>query len=218
MTGIYCIENKISGKKYVGKAVDINKRWRHHKHLLNRNEHHNIALQRAWKKYPSESFCFYILELCDINRLTDLEIKWIEKLGTYRNGYNMTKGGEGQLGRLLTDEQKAHLSEINMGRKNPNYGLTRSEETRRKMSISMSHKRKPLSENHRKRISNACKKVDHSSQNKAVLWRERNLVFKSVSEASEQTGFSVSGISKVCLGKRNSIFKQHFIFIGGNYE
>ena len=36
--------------------------------------------------------------------------------------------------KFLTDEQKQHLSEINTGEKNPNFGLKRSKETRAKMS------------------------------------------------------------------------------------
>lgn len=35
----------------------------------------------------------------------------------------------------LTNEQKQHLSEINMGEKNPNWGLKRSDETKNKQSI-----------------------------------------------------------------------------------
>lgn len=31
MTGIYCIENTANGKKYIGQASDIEKRWAQHK-------------------------------------------------------------------------------------------------------------------------------------------------------------------------------------------
>jgi len=212
MTGVYCIENKINGKKYVGQAVDIKARWRHHKCLLENGKHHSVALQRAWNKYSGNNFMFYILEECEAKDLNDCEIKWIKQLNTYKRGYNMTAGGEGQLGRSLTSEQRNHLSEINMGPLNPNYGLKRSEETRRKMSVAMSHKRKPLSDAHKKKISEKCKNVGHPSQNKAVLWLEQGTTYKSLSEASEQTGYSISGISKVCLGKRKTIHNQHFVF------
>jgi hypothetical protein len=30
-SGIYCIENIIDGKKYIGYAIDINRRWQNHR-------------------------------------------------------------------------------------------------------------------------------------------------------------------------------------------
>lgn len=213
MTGIYCIENKINGKKYVGQAADVEARWRHHRCLLNSNRHHSVALQRAWNKYSKDAFEFYMLEQCEADQLNELEKKWIEKLNTFGKDYNMTKGGEGQLGTKLSDGRKKHLSKINMGPLNPNYGLKRSLETRQKMSKAMSFKRGPMSDIHKNKISKACKNIKHESQNKSVLWVEAQKAFKSISDASEKTGFSISGISKVCLGQRKAIYNQHFMFI-----
>lgn len=215
MTGIYCITNTVNGKQYVGQSTDIDARWRHHRDLLNAGCHVNRHLQYAWNKYGAESFRFSVLEILeDDKHISEREIFWIQELDTFENGYNLTLGGEGQRGRYLTEEQKRHLSEINMGALNPNYGLKRSEETRRKMSEAMRGKpHKPLSEEHKRRISDGCKNVSHEAQNKAVLWVEKNQLFKSVSRAAESTGFSISGISSVCLGKRKQIFKQHFKFV-----
>jgi len=44
MTGIYKITNLDNGKMYVGQAVDINRRWKDHKRLLNKNQHGNSHL------------------------------------------------------------------------------------------------------------------------------------------------------------------------------
>lgn len=51
MTGIYCIENTANGKKYIGQASDIEKRWTQHKQKLRNNSHHNPHLQNAWNTY-----------------------------------------------------------------------------------------------------------------------------------------------------------------------
>ena len=36
MIGIYVIENNITGKKYIGKSNDIEKRWKEHKYEYKR--------------------------------------------------------------------------------------------------------------------------------------------------------------------------------------
>lgn len=47
------------------------------------------------------------------------------------------KGQKTRLGSNLTDEQKKHLSEINLGINNPNYGIKKSEESKNKTSESL---------------------------------------------------------------------------------
>ena len=213
MTGIYCIENTVNGKKYVGKALDIDARWRSHRCELNKGVHVNRHLQRAWKKNGANAFRFYVLEELEPNELCSAEIKWIQKLNTFGNGYNLTAGGEGQAGRCLTEEQKKHLSEINMGDKNPNYGLKRTAETRQRMSDSMKGKKRgKMSENQRKAISNGNRGKRKPWFDKPVILVETGQEFRSISEAAKQTGCSVSGISSVCRKVRGSIHHQHFVF------
>jgi predicted GIY-YIG superfamily endonuclease len=91
--GIYKIENLINGKIYIGQSIDIEKRWSVHKAELNRNYHCNNHLQNAWNKYGEENFEFVIIEECDNSQLNEREIYWIDKYGSYINGYNLTSGG-----------------------------------------------------------------------------------------------------------------------------
>ncbi|MBC5667289.1 GIY-YIG nuclease family protein [Eubacterium sp. BX4] len=122
MTGIYCIENIINNKKYIGQSVNIEDRWRHHINELKRNEHDNKYLQRSYNKYGLDNFKFYILEQCNQKDLDDKEIYWITKLDTYKNGFNLTKGGSGIKNWTPSDEYKKKISKIVSGKNNPNYG------------------------------------------------------------------------------------------------
>lgn len=214
MTGVYCIENTVNHKKYIGMAQNIGARWNTHKSELRNGTHVNRHLQRAWNYYGEDTFKFYVLEITSIDELNTAEIKWISDLKTFGNGYNLTAGGEGQRGRFLTDEQKKHLSEINLGALNPNYGLKRSAETREKMSKAMRGKKHcKMSESHKEAISKGNKGKKRPWFNKPVYWVEKGVTFLNISEAATSTGFSISGISKVCRGDRNSIHKQHFVFV-----
>lgn len=95
--GIYCIECKIDGKKYIGLSRDIYERWKQHKKELKCNRHINRHLQFAWNKYGEENFSFYILEECVSEILGEREIYYIQKYDSLNQsaGYNLTSGGDG---------------------------------------------------------------------------------------------------------------------------
>ena len=48
-------------------------------------------------KYGIENFVVKELIKCEVDELNSYEIMFIEKLNTYHNGYNTTKGGDGSI-------------------------------------------------------------------------------------------------------------------------
>lgn len=101
-TGIYCIENRINHKKYIGQSVNISQRWTNHKWYVKTvkvtkgNIRNTISIiHLAMKKYGIENFQFSIIEECQISQLDEREKYWIRELNTQAPfGYNVLKGGQ----------------------------------------------------------------------------------------------------------------------------
>lgn len=107
---IYKIENLINKRVYIGQTVQrFVSRKNAHIRDLKKNNHHNLHLQNAWNKYGKKSFSFSILEVCDINKLDELEIKWISYYKN--NSYNIQSGG--QLHRFHGKETIDKMRKIN---------------------------------------------------------------------------------------------------------
>ena len=95
MAYIYKITNDINQKIYVGKTeFSIEKRFKEHCQDAFRERNEKRPLYSAMRKYGIEHFHVELIE--ETNNPEEREIYWIEKLGTFKNGYNATMGGDGK--------------------------------------------------------------------------------------------------------------------------
>ena len=98
MAYIYCITNKINGKQYVGKTTySVTKRFQEHCRDSKKDSCKKRPLYDAMNKYGVENFLVEQLLECDELELSSYEILYIDKLNTYHNGYNATRGGDGTI-------------------------------------------------------------------------------------------------------------------------
>lgn len=105
-SGIYQIENKVTGKLYVGSAWNCWLRKTGHFNKLRANKHHSIKLQRSFNKYGEENFKFSIIEFCDEELLLNREQFWLDKLKPF---YNICRIAGSSRGRKSSPAQLASL-------------------------------------------------------------------------------------------------------------
>ena len=154
------IHTSPSGKKYVGiTSQKPNQRWKQGKGYMKRNDdgsYAQSAMAHALTKYPDWNLWQHeiALENATEEEAKQLEVELIQfyKTRDADFGYNMTDGGEGTVGKNVSDETRQKISDALKGKmagennpnygnhklsgkNNPNYGKTTSEETKRKISI-----------------------------------------------------------------------------------
>lgn len=141
---VYIVTNKVNEKKYVGKANNVEFRWKGHiKKALKQNS--QLAFHCAIRKHGKENFDLHIHSEYESEPLAfEAETQLIKELNSTINGYNMNEGGMGGInptqevrekiskakkGQYHTDEVKKHLSDCKKGVKR----CPHSEETKAKM-------------------------------------------------------------------------------------
>lgn len=104
---IYKITNKVNKKAYIGQTrYTVEFRWKQHQFKKDKTYFH-----QAIHKYGINNFTVEILEICNIEDLNSKEIFYIGKYDTFKNGYNLTIGGDGNR-RLLLDDSYNEIKEL----------------------------------------------------------------------------------------------------------
>ena len=196
----YQTKNLINNKTYIGVHQTNN--------LNDGYLGSGILIRRAIKKYSKENFKREILEYCNINNWQEKEKHWIKQKNTYNNGYNLTYGGEGVLGRILSESEKKKIGDFhrgkipwNLGKKLPsswNKDLKMSNESKKKMSESRKGK-----EPWNKGLNIICNKgIKHSDETKKKISDSLKGKTKNKKVSTE----TKKKMSKSKKGKNNPMF------------
>ena len=151
MSSVYIITNLLDGKRYIGKTdLTVGERWK--KHNSYSVSLKNRYITRAIRKYGKDNFSIKeIAANLTPEQANEAEKLFISEYDTFRNGYNLTEGGEGISGFRLTEEQRKNISETQkarwakpeerakqrlrkLGSATWNKGISNSPEARAKMS------------------------------------------------------------------------------------
>lgn len=94
MIGIYAWTSKLTGEKYIGQSIDIDRRRAAHERNWQYNKSKFYDAVRA--QGGIQNFTFQVLEECEQDKLDERECYYINLYDTYYNGFNDTKGGQNQ--------------------------------------------------------------------------------------------------------------------------
>ena len=205
---IYLTTDTTNGMQYVGQH-HYNKEGE-----LDPNYHGSgVIISRIYKERPETLKEEYIKTCYSDSEMNDDEKYYIKLYKTlWPNGYNLSEGGDGG---VRCEETRRKISNshkgLQAGEKHPNYGKHLSEETRRKISVSL--KGKTPSEETRRKMSDSHKGKNLSEETKQKISEvksgEKNPMFgKHHSEESKkkmsQNHYDCSGEKHPMFGKKHS--------------
>ena len=196
ISGIYKILNKTNGKFYIGSSSDINNRWNDHRKMLRKNRHDNQHLQHSWNKYGENNFDFLILNRYPNSELLITEQKYLDDVSIKNNLYNLSfiagkiemtdeirkKISDGNKGRVVSEETKKLLSDINSGSNHPMFGKPNKANLGKKFSkdwcdkIGNGNRGKVVSEETKQKIRNSLLGRKLSEETKQKMRKPKNII------------------------------------------
>lgn len=201
---IYKAENKINGQVYIGKTIlNLVDRRQQHIYFIGRNR--NTYFHNAMRSYGIDNFEWSILTETDceskLNALEKFYIMMYRKMGSV---YNLTDGGEGTSGRVISEETRRKMSESQKGKKRKPV----TEEIRRKraeVARNMSEEqRKIIAECNRKRVHTEESRKKTSERFKGTKHSEETR--KKMSEAGKGRKFTEEHKHKIGLANKRRVW------------
>lgn len=138
---IYKITNSIDKKVYIGQTINsLESRISKHISLANKDSNRTY-LHRALKKHGKYNFEWEIIKYCySKEELDEMEFNYIKQYNSMvPNGYNMTMGGEGTIGRQCSFITRKKISESKKGIKASNVTKNKLSKLRRGIKKSSQH-------------------------------------------------------------------------------
>ena len=218
---IYCIFTNFNDKVYIGQTTKtIEKRLQEHFRI---SKYSDYYIHRAIIKYGKENFFIKEIDISyNKEELNEKEKKYILEYNSFisEKGYNLTMGGEGNIpneethqkmkgennpmfGRHHSDETKKLIGESKKGEKNYWFGKHPSEKTRKKLSEWQKGEKSYW-------YGKTGKDNPHS---KKVICMETGEIFDAITNVERKYGYHRSGVSRCCIGIRQTTGGFHWQYI-----
>lgn len=148
-SGIYSIENSVTGKVYIGSAANLYERKASHMHRLRNGKHHSSKLQNSWDKHGETAFVFKTLIYCAKQDLLFYEQRFLDGFDAVATGYNICPTAGNQLGIKHSEKSRANMAAAAAKRR----GIPLTPEHR--AVLSLAHKGRKQSEEHIRKRADA---------------------------------------------------------------
>lgn len=185
---IYCIDNLLNGKMYIGQTTQKDVSIRLRQHLSKARNGVPGALYNAIRKYGEYSFTIRVLDTADtIDELNSKECFWIKFYSTMcPNGYNLVEGGKN---RKWTNRMHELLSGKNHWTNHKKFSL---ESLQRKHDALY---KKP------------------SARSKTIRCIETGEIMPYAKGFQYKYGYDAGKILECCKGRRKTTSKLHWEFV-----
>lgn len=197
---IYLVTNSVNGHRYIGVTGKApNRRLRDH-FSASQNLKYQGRFYRAIRRHGRENFSIQTLLTCgDRESAFACEITMIAEA---KPEYNSTLGGEGQLGRKMSEDGRERCGRANRGKRH-RLGSTHTPEVK-EILRDLGHKNK-----------SKWAKYAHmgpKKQARAVICVNDGKIFKSASAAAEHYDVDKGALTEVCNQKRGRASLAGFVF------
>lgn len=220
----YCVYKHIfpNNKVYIGiTSQKPERRWNNGRGYRKSTRIYNAIQKYKWENVKHE-IIYYNLSPEEAEQK---EIELIKKHKSYDDkfGYNLEQGGN--LNKKISLETRKKLSEKTKGKNNPMYGKS----ARKGQHWSKEHKEMLSkimnSPQVHKKLSNASKGKNNAmygvrlpeyileKKRKKTLCIETNIIYNSLTEASQKTGINISCISDCCRCNQKTAGGYHWKYI-----
>lgn len=177
---VYIHTNKINGKRYIGQTcTQPNIRWKNGAGYKDSPYFYNAIQKYGWNNFDHQIVVTNLTKY----EANEVEINLIKEFDTTNadKGYNLTAGGEGNLGLSPSEGTRKKISLAlkgrNVGKPSGMSGKTQTEEARQK--IRMAHQRQ-------------------------VICVDTGAIYASLKHAEEATGVRYYNISAACCKKQQT--------------
>jgi group I intron endonuclease len=202
--GIYCIQNLVNNKKYVGSSIDVYKRRNRHFSELKNNKHKNSKLQNSYNKHSLNYFVFYVIEFVDDKeKLIEREQHYIDLI---KPEYNINLIANSSLGVKRSEETKEKVRQANLGLKHPEW----RNKVKSESQGGENHwtKNKSFSDDSKTKMSDSQKKLYEngykSPSSKKIIQYDLNMTFikewESAAEVNRCLGIGRSSLCQYLKG------------------